>query len=80
MTNSDPGSPERRRRRRRSTACALYTAILTEVMLQRSLAVGLFLPPYRRSGTTGATTRPNVELITAANEAYQAAMAVARPT
>jgi hypothetical protein len=32
------------------------------------------------SGTTGITVRPNVELTTAANDAYQAAAAVARPT
>jgi hypothetical protein len=36
---------------------------------------------YQRgpSGTTGRTVRPNVEFVTAANDAYQAAAAVARP-
>ena len=34
----------------------------------------------RASGKTGSTTFLNVELVTAANEAYQAARAVARPT
>src|SRR3954453_18801003 len=38
------------------------------------------LESYRVSGLTGITVRPNVELVTAANEAYHAASAVARPT
>jgi hypothetical protein len=37
-------------------------------------------PFYRApSGKTGASTRPKVALITAANDAYQAAIAVASP-
>ena len=32
------------------------------------------------SGTTGRIVRPKVEFTTAANDAYQAAAAVARPT
>ena len=35
-----------------------------------------YRPP---NGITGRTVRPNVELVTAANDAYQAAAAVARP-
>ena len=38
------------------------------------------LPAQRPlNGTTGSTVRPNVEFATAANDAYQAAAAVARP-
>ena len=33
----------------------------------------------RLKGTTGSIVRPKVELMTAANDAYQAAMAVAKP-
>src|SRR5690349_2563899 len=33
-----------------------------------------------RSGNTGRTVRPKVELVTIANDAYHAAIAVARPT
>src|SRR6185437_7447116 len=35
---------------------------------------------YRFSGITGRTRRPNVAFVTAANDAYQAAIAVASPT
>ena len=36
--------------------------------------------PQRDSGRTGRTVRPKVLFVTPANDAYQAAAAVARPT
>ena len=44
-----------------------------------SVAMSAFLQRLL-NGTTGSTVRPKVEFVTAANDAYHAAIAVARPT
>src|SRR3954471_24277746 len=41
--------------------------------------VAAALPDYLLSSFTGSTIRPKVELVTAANDAYHAAIAVAMP-
>src|SRR5262249_5020709 len=49
---------------------------LVELALERDAGGG-----HRTArGPTGSTTRPNVEVVTAAKDAYQAAAAVASPT
>ncbi len=56
----------------------LYFYLRTQLWYSPFLSVGS--SAYgRRSGNTGSITRPKVELITAANDAYQAAIAVAIP-
>ena len=48
--------------------------------ISRSVAALVAARAHLLSGITGRTVRPNVELVTAANDAYQAAAAVASPT